>query len=276
MHDYHIHSHWCRHASGRLDEYAAAAVAAGIDEVCFTPHIPLPGFRPGFFNDRVRMDIGQFADYEQELALTRARFPGLSILGGIEADYIAGMEGFVEGFLSEHELDFVLMSVHFVAGWPGESWAYELPRDRPLERIYREYLRCVREGIATGLYDSVAHLDLIKQPDAPFLASARDEVDQILGLCRERGMSMEVNTSGARKKIAESYPGPDIVRLALEAGVSLTPGSDAHTPSQLGSGFELLDGAGRRDIAAAMVRYRRREALPLDAADQAFCSMKLK
>jgi len=276
MHDYHMHSHWCRHASGRLEDYAAAALAAGVHEVCFTPHIPLPGFRPGFFNDRIRMELGQFADYEAELRQARARFPGLSILSGIEADYIEGMEGFVEGFLAAHEFDFVLMSVHFVAGWPGQSWVYDLPRDRPLQRIYREYFRCVREGIATGLFDCVAHLDLVKQPEMPVLASAREEVEQVLAMCSEQGMSVEINTSGIRKKIAECYPGPDIVPLALEAGVSLTPGSDAHAPVQLASGFEWLADDGRQRIAAAMVRYRRRQPIASVAADQVFCSMKLK
>ena len=88
---------------------------AGLDEICFTPHIPLPGFRPGFFNDKLHMDLAEFDAYEEELARTRALFPSLSILSGVEADYIEGRERFVEGFLAAHEFDLVLMSVHFVA-----------------------------------------------------------------------------------------------------------------------------------------------------------------
>ncbi len=266
MHDYHMHSAWCRHASGRLEEYARSAIAQGIDEICFTPHIPLPGFRPGLFNDRIRMDLEEFDGYEEELARTRALFPGLSILSGIEADYIGGREEFLEGFLSAHSFDLVLMSVHFVGGWPEDAWVFDLPRDRSLKRIYADYFRSMRQGIATGLFDCVAHLDLIKQPGAPVLATNRDDVEGILSLCRERGMSIEVNTSGTRKQIAETYPCPDIVRMALEREASFTLGSDAHAPGQIAVGFDgLVEGFGL-GLESRLTRYRRREAISAGSA----------
>jgi histidinol-phosphatase (PHP family) len=280
MRDYHMHSHWCRHASGRLEEYARSAVALGIDEICFTPHIPLPGFRPGFFHDRIRMDLEEFDGYEEELARTRARFPGLSILSGVEADHVEGMERFLEGFLSAHSFDLVLMSVHFVGCWPEDTWVFHLPRERSLERIYAEYFRAMRQGIATGLFDCIAHLDLIKQPGAPVLATNRGEVEGILSLCRERGMSIEINTSGTRKQIAETYPCPDIVRMALEREVSLVLGSDAHSPAQIAVGFDgLLEDFGL-GLEPRVVRYSAREALSVDPvatpAAQVLCRTKLK
>ena len=64
-------------------------------------------------------------------------------------------------------------------------------------------------------------------------------------------MSAEVNTSGIRKGIAESYPADGIVSLMRDMGLPLTPGSDAHAPSQLAFGFEKLRGV-------PLVRYRRR------------------
>lgn len=280
MHDYHMHSHWCRHATGRLEDYARAAVAQGIEEICFTPHIPLPGFRPDFFNDRIRMDLEEFDRYEAELARTRSLFPGLSILSGVEADYVEGMEGFLEGFLSARSFDLVLMSVHFVGGWPEDAWVFDLPRGRSLERIYSDYFRAMREGIATGLFDCVAHLDLVKQPGAPVLATNRGDVEEVLSLCHEGGMSVELNTSGTRKAIGETYPCTDIVRMALEANVPLAPGSDAHAPAQIALGFrQIVEGAGE-PLASGLVRYRGREAIPADRvaapAPQVLCSTKLK
>jgi len=280
MHDYHMHSHWCRHASGRLEEYARSAAALGIDEICFTPHIPLPGFRPGFFNDRIRMDLEEFDGYEEELARTRAQFPGLSILSGVEADYIEGCEGFLEGFLSAHSFDLVLMSVHFVGGWPEDTWVFHLPRDRSLEQSYSDYFRSVKEGIATGLFDCVAHLDLIKRPGAPVLATNRGDVEEVLALCHAKGMSVEINTSGTRKEIGETYPCADIVRMALEGNVPLTPGSDAHAPAQLAVGFDGLVEEFGRSLEPRLTRYRQREAIPAGTAAapeaQVLCSTKLK
>jgi histidinol-phosphatase (PHP family) len=61
-------------------------------------------------------------------------------------------------------------------------------------------------------------------------------------------MSAEINTSGTRKEINETYPSPDIVELMARRGLPFTPGSDAHAPSQVGLG---LDMTGER----RMVRY---------------------
>ncbi len=252
MHDYHMHCHFCRHATGSLEEYARAAVARGMREICFTPHLPLPGFRPGFLGDRLRMASADFPRYLDELERTRALFPALTILSGIEADYIEGREEYVARFLSAHAFDFVLMSVHFIRDWPEDQFVFDFDRDtRPLARIYDDYLAAIRKGIETDLYDCLAHFDLIKRPGRPLLATHRAEVEEIIGLCISRGMSAEINTSGARKEIGETYPSPEIVALMARRGLPLTPGSDAHAPFQLGLGFEAVE--GRR-----MVRYRAR------------------
>ena len=252
MHDYHMHSHFCRHATGSLEQYARAAVARGINEICFTPHLPLPGFRPGFLNDRLRMGSEDFPRYLEELERTRALVPALTILSGVEADYMEGKEEYVERFLSANAFDFVLMSVHFIRDWPEDQFVFDYDRDpRPLERIYEDYLAAVRKGIETGLYDCVAHFDLIKKPGRPLLATHRAEVEEIIRSCAARGMSAEINTSGARKEIGETYPSHEIVTLMSRLGCALTPGSDAHAPSQVGLGLEAVNGW-------KLVRYRAR------------------
>jgi histidinol-phosphatase (PHP family) len=252
MHDYHIHSHFCRHATGRLDEYARAAIAAGLTEICFTPHIPLPGFRTGFYDDKLRMDPEEFPFFLRELEETRARFPHLTMLCGVEADYLAGWESYLAKFLSSYRFDFVLMSVHFLVQWPADQWVFNAGQDpRGLQRVYDDYLQAIREGIQTGLFDCVAHLDLIKQTGHPLLATHAAAVTDILELCLRRGMSAEINTSGTRKEIGETYPSADIIELMKSSGVPLVPGSDAHAPAQIALGFTSLPWE-------SFVRYRGR------------------
>jgi histidinol-phosphatase (PHP family) len=259
MHDYHMHTHYCRHATGGLADYARAAREKGITEICITPHIPLPGFTPGVFNDRVRMDIGEFGSYLEELERTRALFPDMTILSGIEADFIEGREEQLAEFLSRHSFDLVLMSVHFVGGWPDGEWVFDFSLEgRTLARVYSDYFRSARKGIETGLFDCVAHLDLIKQPGRPVLETNAAEVEGILALCMERGMSVEINTSGTRKEIGEAYPSDDIVRLMIEHRVPLIVGSDAHAPSQVGQGFEELFDRFGAAVELLLVRYRGR------------------
>ena len=199
------------------------------------------------------MDIEEFPRYLEELDEARRHVPGITILSGIEADYIEGTERYVERFLAAHSFDFVLMSVHFVRSWPGDQWVFDLSADRrPLEKIYDDYLAAVRAGIETGLFDCVAHVDLIKQAGHPLIATHRAQIERIVSLCRDRGMSAEVNVSGSRKAIGEPYPSWPIMRLMAEEGLPLVPGSDAHEPSQVGAGLDALEGL-------RLIRYRHRQ-----------------
>jgi histidinol-phosphatase (PHP family) len=221
--------------------------------------MPFPVYRPGFYGGRLRMDLEEFPRYLEELEQARRRVPGLTILSGIEADYVEGTEEFLERFLASHPFDLVLMSVHFVRAWPGDQWVFDLSADRrPLARIYDDYLAAVRAGIETGLFDCLAHLDLIKQAGHPLIDTHRPEIEEIVRLCRERGMSAEINVSGSRKPIGEPYPSWPIVRLMVEEGLPLVPGSDAHEPSLVGVGVEALQGT-------RLVRYRGRRILETGA-----------
>ncbi len=261
MHDYHMHTRFCRHAAGALEEYARAAQQKGIGEICFTPHIPLPGFRPGFWNDRLRMDESEFPRYLEELERTRSLFPDLTILSGIEADYIPSMEGYLQRFLAAHSFDFVLMSVHFVSAWPGDEWVFDFDESRTLPSVYRDYFQEVRRGAETGLFDCAAHLDLIKQPGRPVLEANRDDVEATLDAFARSGMSVEINTSGVRKGIGENYPSDNIVRLMIQRGTPLVTGSDAHDPSHVGLLFEELGPRFGAGLDAVLVRYRARRML---------------
>ncbi len=258
MHDYHVHTHYCRHATGSLEEYARAARGRGLSEICFTPHIPFPVFRPDAWGGKLRMDLAEFPRYLEELERVRAQFPDLTILAGVEADYVEGTEEYLEDFLSRWPLDFVLMSIHFVRRWEEPWWVFDLPTDRTLERAYDDYLDAMESGIRSGLFDCVAHMDLIKQAGAPLLRSHAARVDQVITLCRDRGMSAEVNVSGMRKAVGESYPSEEIVQRMVDLGLPIVPGADAHEPGQVGQGLQALE-------RLPLVRYRRRRMVSAGA-----------
>ncbi|HTP58106.1 MAG TPA: histidinol-phosphatase [Spirochaetia bacterium] len=258
MNDYHMHSHFCRHAVGRVADYARAACRKGISEICVTPHIPLPGFRPGFSGDKLRMDEKEFDAYLHELEEARAAFPQLTILSGVEADYLPDREEWLARFLSRAELDFVLMSIHFVSAWGEDEWAFDFARHRSLPSAYGDYFRQMRQGIQTGLFDCVAHLDLVKKPGRPVLATNRDDVERVLAACVSAGMSVEINTSGTRKEIGETYPCDEIITLLMERSVDIVASSDAHAPDQVGLYFnDLADRHGEK-LLNRMVCYRGR------------------
>jgi histidinol-phosphatase (PHP family) len=259
MFDYHMHTQFCRHAAGRMEQYAAQALASGLREICFTPHIPLPGFPRG--PEGLRMESEDAPAYFREVERLRERYPRLSILCGVEADFYDGFEKAVEEFTGSFPLDLVLMSVHFVRDWPGENWLFDFDfPGRSLAEVYHDYFEALKRGIASGLYDALAHLDLIRQPSHPVLETNAEDLEEVLSLAGQAGMSLEINTSGMRRASRMPYPAPEILPLAAARGLSVITGSDAHEPQLVGYGFAEVD----RWIAASpglrRVRYRGRRA----------------
>jgi histidinol-phosphatase (PHP family) len=235
--DYHLHTRFCKHASGSLDAYVRAAEGRGLTEICFADHIPLPGN----LDREHRMESDEMEAYLTEIEACRKKFPGMKILAGIEADYIAGLEPYLEKILARYPFDLVIMSVHFIHEWPRGQWVfdYRFP-DKSLTQVYHEYFSAQIRGIKTGLFDIVGHLDLIKRPGhSPFNSNIRD-IEDVLAAVQDMRMSIEINTSGIRKPIAETYPSPDIIGLVARNRIPVTPGSDAHLPEQVGFYFDRL------------------------------------
>jgi histidinol-phosphatase (PHP family) len=262
MFDYHLHTPFCRHASGSMEEYVRRARELKIEEICFTPHIPLLDFHRGRSDLRMAYeDLESYIDSVQEI---RARYPDYTILCGVEADYYPGYEEYLKRVLSLCDFDLVLLSVHFVHSWPGENWlfGFDFPQ-KTMSRIYSEYFGEIKRGIKTGLFDCVAHLDVIKQPGYPVLENNRGDVEEILQLCQTYEMSVEVNTSGLRKRIGEMYPSPEILDLIVERGLPLVTSSDAHDPSRVASGFRQLYSLLGELPHCTIARYHRRASEPV-------------
>jgi histidinol-phosphatase (PHP family) len=204
--------------------------------------------------------------YVREVERLRARYPQLSILCGVEADFYDGFEKTVEEFLGRYPLDLVLLSVHFLRDWPGENWVFgfDFP-GRPLAAIYHDYFEALKRGIASGLFDAVAHLDLVRQPGQPVLAGNAQDVEEVLALASRAGMSLEINTSGMRRSWRLPYPLPDVLPLAAARGLPVIAGSDAHEPHLVGYGFDEVDKWISASPGLRLVRYRGRRAQEVPA-----------
>jgi len=235
--DYHLHTVRCKHAKGSMEQYVQQAVRLGLKEIAFSDHIPLPDT----YDLAHRMAENELDEYVADVRRLQKEYPQIVIKLGIEADFIDGMETFLENVLQRHPFDLVIMSVHFIRGWPQGNWvfAYDFP-DKTLTEIYEEYLDALLRGIETGLFDIVGHLDLIKSPEQSLLKHNRAKTERVLDEVQKQHMALEINTSGWRKAIAEPYPAKEIWPLLLQRRLPLTIGSDAHAPEQVGFAFERL------------------------------------
>ncbi|MDO8915781.1 MAG: histidinol-phosphatase HisJ family protein [Coriobacteriia bacterium] len=259
MIDLHVHTARCGHAVGSAAEYVAAAASAKVSVIAFTDHLPLPpGYTPGYAMPWVQLPL--YVNEVRALADASAGSGGPEVLLGVEADWIPGQESLVRGALDEHEFDMVLGSVHFI-----DDWAFDDPtlRERYSEwtpdLLWGRYFEDLAAAAATGLYDVMAHPDLVKKFDYRPLVDPKPLFREAAAVFHECGVAVEVNTAGLRKPCAEIYPSLDFLKECRIAGVPATIGSDAHCPEEVGAswpaGRDLLLAAGYSSV----VVFRRRE-----------------
>ncbi len=237
MIDYHIHTRLCKHAEGEIHSYVEQAIKLGLKEIAFTDHIPLPDN----FDIAHRMSYEEIDTYAGWVIKMQSLYPEITIRFGIEADYYKGMEDFVENILNSYDFDVVIMSVHFLHHWPQGNWVFNFNfPDKTTKEIYKDYLATIIQGISTGLFDVVGHIDILKVPGHSFTQLIPNQVDDLLKSILNNKMAMEINTSGFRKSANEPYPGYDWLKMIKKNQIPLTTGSDAHAPGQVGLNFPNL------------------------------------
>lgn len=260
MIDYHLHTKRCHHAVGELEEYLEEARRKGLQEIGFADHFPLdlldcPLDRP------VSMAGEELEEYVQDVTRLASRGENPRIRLGIEVDFFPGKEGETRRLLAKYPFDYVLGSLHFLHGWdftnPRQVQGFE---EGCIETIYEDYFALVHQLAASRLFDSVAHIDVVRKFGYDTYEEHKTAiVGKTAGILKETGMCVEVNTSGWRFPVAEQYPSRDLLEACFQEDVPVTLGSDAHTPSQVGEGVaqavRLLKDVGYRRVAL----YERRQ-----------------
>jgi len=247
--DYHMHTPLCGHAVDEPQQYAQHAIAVGLKEIGFSDHAPflkhpLPG---------ITMEKAELPKYHRMIEDVARNFSRrLSVKVAIEADYLPGYEEQTRALLAAYPYDYVYGSVHFI-----DEWAFDNPEERArwndedVNQVYERYYDLLAGAAQSGLFDIMAHVDLVKKfgnrPEKDMTARVR----QTACIFKSAGVAIEINTSGLRKEVKEIYPSLDVLRIYAQEGVDLVFGSDAHTSQQVGMNFEeayaLAKKAGYRD-----------------------------
>jgi histidinol-phosphatase (PHP family) len=240
--DAHLHSDLSPDSSVPIDVYAAAALERGIAELAITDHVDFEPGAPAF-------DYTTFADRERLVREAADRWGprGVAIRFGVELTYDRGWEGEIRDHLARHAYDFTIGSVHDRVDSPYHAsrvrgWV----AGRSLAEIVAPYFVEVEAAARSGLFDALGHLDVVKRYLHPHvtkedLAGAPELYEPILRALVESGTALEINTSGRRHPVGETYPSAAVVaRFAELGGGAVTVGSDAHRSDQFG--WALADG----------------------------------
>jgi histidinol-phosphatase (PHP family) len=172
--------------------------------------------------------------------------------------------------LLERDFDYVVGSIHFL----GEQGAVDDRRydiwDEigDADELWATYFRWQAELARSGLFDIVSHPDLVKiwGPDRPEpRRDPRFHYEPLVEAISESGIAVEVSTAGLRKPVGEIYPARALAEMCVEAGAEFALSSDAHSPEQVGYGYdqaiELLGSLGVDRICVFEGGERRLEPL---------------
>jgi histidinol-phosphatase (PHP family) len=269
--DYHVHlrpdgEDPDYRTAANVERYLDAAREAGVGELGCSEHVhrfrrALDVWQHPFWRQSATDDIDEYCRFVREETPLKL---------GIEADFIPGREDRMANLLEEQEWDYVIGSVHFIrdeaVDMPGE-WDIWTTHGNP-DRVWARYFETLGEAARSGLFDILAHPDLVKVwgKDRPVPeGDLRRFYELAMEGIAESDVAIEVSTAGLRKPVGEIYPARAFLEMCLEAGRAVALSSDAHEPGQVGHRYEeaveWLRSLGVTEIAVFERRQRRMEPL---------------
>ena len=257
--DYHLHTPLCQHAVGAPREYVLAAQAAGLDEIGFSDHNPMPTQ----FDDW-RMGPGQLPEYFDLIAEARREFPHYPIRLGLECDFIPGQEDHIRNLAGQADWDYLIGSVHYIS----PDWDVDNPKhlkrwnEQPVEEVWQSYFNAYTKMVQSCLFDFLAHPDLVKKfghrPEGDLSRFYLPTLDAMA----EAGTVLEINTAGLRKDVREIYPSHDFLIAAKCRHIPIVINSDAHAPDEVAFGFDQAYAMVREIGFTHVMRFKQRKAIP--------------
>ena len=262
--DYHIHlrtddpeaSAAEYFSSANVERYREVASQRGIAELGVSEHVyrfrqALEVWQHPFWTQYAKDDLDEYCAFVREETDLRL---------GIEADFVPGGEDRMANLLEARDFDYVIGSVHFLREGAVDMDDYSVwnsgpTRPRSAEEVWRRYFQTIGESARSGLFDVVAHPDLVKywgdgarRPAGDLRRYYELAIDGIA----ESGVAVEVSTAGLRKPAGELYPAPAFLQMALDAGARVALSSDAHRPQDVGADYEqalaVLEQLGVREL----------------------------
>ena len=251
--------------AANADRYRTVASERGIEELGVAEHVyrfrqALDVWQHELWRDSARDDLDAYCAFVREETDLRL---------GIEADYLPGREDRMAELLGAHDFDYVVGSIHFVGDGALDYDRYDIwATSSSPDRVWRTYFEWLGEAAMSGMFDILAHPDIVKywggqrpRPDRDLRYFYEIAMEGIA----ESGIAIEVSTAGLHKPVGEIYPARPFLEMALDAGNPIALSSDAHRPDELGRDYEqalaLLDDLAVRELAVFEHRERRMEPI---------------
>lgn len=249
--DYHLHTSTSTDGHATVEEYCARASELGLAEIAITNHMNLR-------TSNYHLTPATLAEVWADIQRCQLEYPDLTIRLGIEVDYFDDLKDAIAESLPKYadavgrKLDFVMGSAHVLHGvrFASKKQAHKLLVGADPIPIYHEYFELMIRSVASGLFDIVAHPDLIKRftglhSPAVSFDSYREFAVAFVDTLVEFDVGIEINVKGLDHPVAETYPSPELLGCYVEACQAagkepiIVLGTDAHRPENLGRNLDV-------------------------------------
>jgi histidinol-phosphatase (PHP family) len=249
--DYHIHTSASPDGEGDFEQCINEARKKALGEIGFSEHLLDRPVRPIDFFDGY---VDRFLHVKEGMSMP--------LRLGAEVDYFPDQVAAIRDLAAKFPFDYVIGSVHFLEGWPIDSYErLRLYFRKDITKIYREYFAAVRQLCRSRLFDVLGHADIVKmfgyRPESD-VTPILEETAQVIA---QNDICVEVNTAGLFRPCREMYPSKQLLEMLEQRNVPVTLASDAHRPEHVGRDLEkaldLIRTVGYREICTFEARKRK-------------------
>ncbi|MFX1346420.1 MAG: histidinol-phosphatase [Promethearchaeota archaeon] len=276
--DYHCHNKRCGHARGEIEDYVKVAIEKNLKEIGITDHFPLGAIidEPQFEKiiKRASMELNEFPNYIEEIKRLREKYKDkIKILISTEINFatpgraLTRQKKVLEPFMDD--FDYLLAAIHDIK-WHDSPIIIMDPRESSdaltkysNEKITLEYINKLIKLVDTDFFDVIAHFDnhrVLLRPHPPqYSKTAWQKLLDLLDKIKNKGMTIEINTSGILKNVGSQFPADEIVKEMIKREIPLILGSDAHRPEYIGYMFEDFIAKAKKWGLSHLCTYEKRE-----------------
>jgi histidinol-phosphatase (PHP family) len=255
--DYHTHNRRCGHALGEIEDYVKVAIDKNLNEIGISDHFPLGAIidDPQFTEiiKRASMEVKEFPNYIKEIKYLKEKYKNkIKIRISTEINFatpgrpLTNQKKILKPFMDDY--DYLLGAIHDIK-WHESPIIIIDPREGSEalkkygnEKITLEYINKLMKLVNTDYFDVIAHFDnyrVLFRPNTPIYSqNTWQKLLDLLDIIKNKGMAIEINTSGTLKEIGSQFPSDEIVKEIIQRDIPIMLGSDAHRPEYIGYLFE--------------------------------------
>ena len=237
---FHTHTKLCNHAEGLPLDYLDSAknFLKSQNHICkgfgFSDHCPYP--EDGTDNwPEVRMKAKEAPDYIKAVR-EAAKIVDFPVFAGFECEWDKMYKSWYKDFLlAELGADYLVLGSHWI---PHENQRLYLPEVAKNTKLFTKWVNLTLEALDSGLFKIFAHPDLCFGGGLVWSKNAESAFSDILSLCKDKNIPVEINGYGILKKtitddngiLRYQYPYADFWQFAKSFDIPIVCNSDAHRP----------------------------------------------